>query len=457
MSKKNKVIHVDPLADYTATLPVIFASSRHSMSATELKAFLFFISVTQENTPDDERKDYHEYTFYASELASRLQEDLKKKRPRVIYETFKSLQNKSIEFSDERYRDEEDANRKSYALFSVVDYHGREKNKPLILAIPAPLNQFLYENKKNIPFSFDELNQMSTLNGIRVFMYLKTLSSENINSIGIERFKNDLGFNTKSYTQFGELNRTILKPAEEEIRRYTPYKDFCITHDGSRGRAPQRIYWQFVVVDLNYTEENRVTLSQLEPKDVEKIQKLSKEKQEAIMDAIQAGYKPAYISKLVSFNEDTCEFCANISLAIMQSHSKKLSPDETGRMIWAAVTQNWVRKDSNQKFLEQKKLAHHVKVTQLTLDLGIEQDVRYEENLKKKAMEYFAELSTEEKKDFFIQKRMFILNMFGKKGDFSLEKYLYRKDNGSPDWRHREVKAVRDVIVSMLKNGDLKI
>ena len=39
----------------------------------------------------------------------------------------------------------------------------------------------------------------------------------------------------------------------------------------------------------------------------------------------------------------------------------------------------------------------------------------------------------------------------------SLSKYLHRKDNGKPDWRYNEVRAARDVIASMLKNGDLKI
>ena len=60
-------------------------------------------------------------------MASRLQEDLKTKRPRLIYDTFKPLQSKTIEFSDESYKNEEDANRKSFTLFSVVDFQGRKK------------------------------------------------------------------------------------------------------------------------------------------------------------------------------------------------------------------------------------------------------------------------------------------------------------------------------------------
>ena len=120
MEPKHSVVHVDPQTDYTATLPAIFASSRHSMTLNELKAFLFFIGLTQANTPEDELNQYHEYTFYTKEMATRLQEDLKTKRPRLIYETFKSLQNKNIEFSDEEYPDEEDAHRKSFALFSSI-------------------------------------------------------------------------------------------------------------------------------------------------------------------------------------------------------------------------------------------------------------------------------------------------------------------------------------------------
>ena len=213
MDSKNNVIHVDPQIDYTTTLPALFSSAHHSMNMKELKAFLFFIGVTQANTPEDERQFYHEYTFFAGEVASRLQEGWKTKRPSDIYKAFKSLQTKTIEFNDEQYEDEEDANRASFTLFSKVEFKGRKKDKPITLSLPADLNQFLYESKSKIPFSFDELNQMSSANAIRVFMYLKTLSSKGQNSIPLYQFMVDLGFNTKSYQQFKELNRRVIKPA----------------------------------------------------------------------------------------------------------------------------------------------------------------------------------------------------------------------------------------------------
>ena len=49
------------------------------------------------------------------------------------------------------------------------------------------------------------------------------------------------------------------------------------------------------------------------------------------------------------------------------------------------------------------------------------------------------------------------MNVFGHTKEFQLDKYLHRKENGNPDWRYNEVRAARDVIMSMLKNGDLKI
>lgn len=61
------------------------------------------------------------------------------------------------------------------------------------------------------------------------------------------------------------------------------------------------------------------------------------------------------------------------------------------------------------------------------------------------------------KNDFFVKKKSFIFNVFGHNKDFKLDKYLHRKDNGKPDWRYNEVRAARDVIANMLKNGDLKI
>ena len=457
MEQKRSVIHVDPQTDYTATLPAIFASAHHTMTMNELKAFLFFIGLTQANTPEDERNQYHEYTFYTGEMASRLQEDLKTKRPREIYNTFKSLQSKSIEFTDEEYSDEEDANRKSFALFSVVNYQGRKKEKPLTLSLPAELNQFLFESKSRIPFSFDELNQMTSLKAMQVFMYLKTLESNGANSVPLLQFMIDLGLNTKSYLDFKILNNRILKPAEKEIREFTPYKDFSISNDGTRGRSPKYLYWQFVVTSIEENREKRLSLASLEPDVADKVRSLSKEKQDAIMRALQAGFDPSYVNKLLAIKQDDVVFGANISLAIMQSERGHLSPEDTGKMILSAVAKNWVNKDSNKDYLKQKELAFRARATQTELDLGITQDVELDANYKRKAAAYFTGMTTEEKKDFFIKKKSFIMNVFGHTKEFQLDKYLHRKENGNPDWRYNEVRAVRDVIMSMLKNGDLKI
>lgn len=457
MEQKRSVIHVDPQTDYTATLPAIFASAHHTMTMNELKAFLFFIGLTQANTPEDERNQYHEYTFYTGEMASRLQEDLKTKRPREIYNTFKSLQSKSIEFTDEEYSDEEDANRKSFALFSVVNYQGRKKEKPLTLSLPAELNQFLFESKSRIPFSFDELNQMTSLKAMQVFMYLKTLESNGTNSVPLLQFMIDLGLNTKSYLDFKILNNRILKPAEKEIREFTPYKDFSISNDGTRGRSPKYLYWQFVVTSIEENREKRLSLASLEPDVADKVRSLSKEKQDAIMRALKAGFDPSYINKLLAIRQDDVVFGANISLAIMQSERNHLSPEETGKMILSAVAKNWVNKDSNKDYLKQKELAFRARATQTELDLGITQEVELEANYKRKAAAYFTGMTTEEKKDFFVKKKAFIMNVFGHTKEFQLDKYLHRKENGNPDWRYNEVKATRDVIMSMLKNGDLKI
>ena len=458
MEPKHSVVHVDPQTDYTATLPAIFASSRHSMTLNELKAFLFFIGLTQANTPEDELNQYHEYTFYTKEMATRLQEDLKTKRPRLIYETFKSLQNKNIEFSDEEYPDEEDAHRKSFALFSVVDFNGRKKDKPLTLALPAKLNQYLFESKSRIPFSFDELNQMTSLRAMQVFMYLKTLESQGTNSVPLLQFIIDIGLEeNKAYYNFKELNRRIIKPAEKEIRDCTPYKDFSISNDGSHGRSPKYLYWQFVTTSLEESREKRLSLSSLEPDIADKVRALSKEKQDAIMRALQAGFDPSYINKLLAIKQDDVVFGANISLAIMQSERSHLSPKETGKMILSAVTKNWVYKDSNKDYLKQKELAFRARATQTELDLGITEEVELDASYKRKAASYFTSMSTDEKKDFFMKKKSFILNVYGHTKEFRLDKYLHRKDNGNPDWRYNEVRAARDVIMNMMKNGDLKL
>ena len=102
-------------------------------------------------------------------------------------------------------------------------------------------------------------------------------------------------------------------------------------------------------------------------------------------------------------------------------------------------------------------MAHRARATQTELDLGIIQEVEMETDYKRKAASYFEEMSTEEKNDFFVKKKSFIFNVFGHNKDFKLDKYLHRKDNGKPDWRYNEVRAARDVIERMIKNGDLKI
>lgn len=206
-----------------------------------------------------------------------------------------------------------------------------------------------------------------------------------------------------------------MKPAEREIRRTTPYKDFSITNDGSRGHSPQYLYWQFVVTGLDQQQKKRLPLSSLEPDIVEKIQSVSNERQNVIMRAIQAGFDTRYINKLFAIRQDDIVFGANIDLAIMQSEKHRLSAAETGKMIITAVSKNWVSKDSNKDYLKQKEVAHRAKVTQTELDLGIIQEVELETNLKRKAAHYFENMTTEEKKEFFTQKRFFILNVFGHK------------------------------------------
>ena len=198
-----------------------------------------------------------------------------------------------------------------------------------------------------------------------------------------------------------------------------------------------------------------MTLASLKPNVAEKVRSLSKEKQDAVMRALQAGFNASYINKLVAINQDDVVFGANISLAIMQSERNHLSPEETGKMILSAVNKNWVKKDSNKEYLKQKKMAQRVRATQTELDLGITQEMELEANYKRKAAAYFTGMTTEEKKDFFIKKKVFILNVFGHKKEFQIDKYLHRKIDGNPDWRYNEVRAARDVIMSMLKNGDL--
>lgn len=460
MDTENKIIHIDPLLDYTANLPSVFATARHTLTMRELKAFLFFLSVTQANTPEDELNHYHEYTFYAGELAERLQEDRKKRRPSDVVKTFHSLQDKTIYFTDEQYEgeDQDNINSDRYKLFNTVKYRGRVKNKPLKLSISAELNQFLYESKSKIPFSFDELNRISSLKAMQVFMYLKTLDADGTNSVPIIQFMIDLDLNTPSYSDFKELNRRILKPAEKEIRKSTPYKDFSITHDGRRGQSPRCLYWQFVTpAVIADTGHNRLTLSSLEPDVADKVRHLSEEKQKAIMRAVQAGFSPTYINSLIAYNQPDTIFCANIDLAIMRSESKRLSPEETGRMILKAVSRSWVEMESNKEYLEQKEVAHRARVTQCELELGITQEVEMEATYKRRAAEYFTRMTTEEKKAFFTQKNSFILNIFGHTKEFNFNNYLHRKENGKPDWRYREVKAARDVVMNMMKNGDIKL
>lgn len=453
--KQNNIIHVDPQVDYTTTLPALFSVAQHSMTMNELKALLFFIGTTQANTPEDELMNYHEYTFFAGEVASRLQENYPKKRPRMIYETFKALQSKTIEFTDAS-QDEDEANRKSFALFSTVEYRGRQKNQPLILSLPATLNEFLYKSKERIPFSFDELNQLESANSIRVFMYLKTLSSQGISSISLEIFKQALGFNAKSYQSFKELNRRILRPAEAEIRKATPYKDFSISNNGTTGKSPTFIYWQFVLTSLTDSNEKRATLKLLADDEVARIKELPRTKQDAIMRALQAGYNPHYIGRLIDYEQLDYVFAANVDLAINQSKKNNLSPEDTGKMIWTAVTKNWASQNTNKDYLKRKQNVHRARMTQLELDLNIEQDVAVEVDLKHRASEYFRILTPQDKLDFYQEYKSYFQNVFGDKKVFSLDKYLHLKENGQPDWRYNEIKAARDVIVGLLKNGSLK-
>ena len=54
-------------------------------------------------------------------------------------------------------------------------------------------------------------------------------------------------------------------------------------------------------------------------------------------------------------------------------------------------------------------MAHRARATQTELDLGIIQEVEMETDYKRKAASYFEEMSTEEKNDFFVKKKSFIL------------------------------------------------
>lgn len=449
------IVHIDPQVDYTTTLPDFFTSAQHSMSAVELKAFIFFIGVVQANTAEEERLDTHKYTLFAKEVADRLQEDYVKKRPRLIFETFRRLQQKTIQFSDTEDELDDEANRKSFALFSTVSFFGREKNKPLVLSLPAELNQYLYEAKKQIPYSFDELNKLSSINSLKIFMYLKTLSAKGIHSVSIDKFKKDLGFQSSSYLNFFELRRSILRPVEDEIRHATIYKDFSISHDGYKRKAAHNLFWHFLEPSLVSSPEQRATLKLLKSDDLEKLSKFSKEKQDAIKRALQAGYNQTYISRLLDYNQDDVVLAANIDLAILQAKKNNLPPESVGKMIWSAVTNNWAQKETNKDYLNRKRSALRAKLTQTELELGLDREVDLEMSYKRKACTIFNNMSAQEKETFYIENKTYIMNVFGQKKSFDLSKYLHIKPNGQPDWRYLEVRAVRDVLVGQLKNGDL--
>lgn len=123
------------------------------------------------------------------------------------------------------------------------------ENGNMTLFVDGEMADIILNVRENGNFSFlkEIYYGLDSGQSLKLYPFFKSWANKGRYETGLERFKEDFGFNTSGYTRFAMFEARVLKPAIEEINEKT---DIVVTYettgenlDGLRPRVTGLIFW----------------------------------------------------------------------------------------------------------------------------------------------------------------------------------------------------------------------
>lgn len=424
--------------------------TQNDLTLQQLKTWVVFISTL--DTENDDGNNV--YTFNAIELAKRLSIDERKARGTIVAGIFDELSRKQVKYKGEI---DQKGEQNLFTTNFVGSVAYNKDTHMLQLEIPRAMRPFLFLLKRGAYTSIDtkHIVTLDTLFSVRIYIYLKTMERQGIFEIPLDEFRLNIGANSEWHNSYADLKRKIIKPAVNEIRKHTGYKEFFIEDNGGRGRKTTHIHFGFTPNIVNND-----LLADLSPAAANICRRFSEQVQIVFVLATAHGFDPLYIEdKLDDIPDDI--IIANFHyvmyeiIAKEKKQGKEKGPDTYGKYFLAAVQQHWAEQAG--KFEEmlgrEKDRALNAAASQ-QVALAQQQDDVVNSALyyDQKAKEYLDSLLD---KPFalsqFINENQTGLSAMAGKSGFSLDKALSGKKN------YREHKILIRFITAKMTLNEIEI
>lgn len=449
MDEHNSPVLLDVVGNNFAKIAKQFAVAQHSLTTTQLKAWIVFVATLDADHDDGNNI----YQFNAIELAKSISIDERKARGTIVAKIFKDLSHRSIEYiSDED--DSGEQNIFSTNFVSSVLYS--RSTHMLQLEIPKLMRPFLFALKQG---TFMRLNTrhiaaLNTTAAIRIYIYLKNLERLGIFCDDIASFKRGIGITSAYYDSYKQLKAKIIKPAVKEIRMHTDYKDFFIEDDGRPGVKATRIRFGFEkTIDNDIFEgipANRAAVCRKFPEELQVVMRL----------AMDYGFDPLYIAdKLEEIPAE--RILANFRYVMVEviGKDKKRGLDKGadvyGKYFLTAVREGWAEKNGKEdemllrqeNHVQNRKLQEQMKIAQERDDV-VHEAVRNDDAAKRYLEKLFADKFELER---FIDENSATLSKMAGKNPFDKGKALTGKKT------YREYKLMVRLISSKILINEIEI
>lgn len=214
---------VDQVAQFANEL--MFADFH--MKELELKMWLLTIAPLSNLQKFD---PLNEYSYGLEEIATRLGMDKHQAWKKNIAFLCDQMSNRTIKIMERYAEDEDRQNWIKMPAYSSIRFNGEQGT--VSLGINAKLVPYLIGITSK--FTTIEINEMISISGLmslKVYLLMKEMIANDQMTISIQLFKERLGLEN-SYSDFKELRRAVIGPAEKQIRKNTRFRHFKIQHNG---------------------------------------------------------------------------------------------------------------------------------------------------------------------------------------------------------------------------------
>lgn len=410
--------------------------SRHRMSENELKVWLLTMASLSRNMllePDSM------YKYDLRDIASKL--GLNKRRPWKVElrDLFDGISSKNITIMKRYSEDLDQTHWLKMPLYTEVDYN--EFNNSVAVSI----NQKLVPYLQNFTEKFTELeiNEMLAIKGIsalKVYMCVKELISEGINTIPIEEFKARLGMKD-TYPRFKDFQRDVLKKSQEQIRKHTTMKEFTFTHNG-RGRVPA------TTLSFSLSDTHQKKIPTPATKDtttfLEKIAMLTSRQKTYFQYFVAAGIRP---------EETAYKMIVGYDMEVIESNyeyyqERKMKSSNIGpAYLRKSVEQDYAKKDREKyKARARKDETNNLRDEQYATETTLES---LQETAKSQATAFIKNASMDRLQDLMDRATSSLYNMGEKMGfnyDIDRAKLLLQKR----DLRPKEMGIFRTLLATWI-------